>query len=445
MQFDILKKKPAPYLVGGWLSSDYKTLNNWLADKVAIVNQEDAPLLPVIAEFKEFIESDPEVYMLFHMMFDEVPIKYNPIGNRFSQAPAPNQHVTDYKVMLKLLNYIMTHIPQYSEVAEGMGLVGLPINTMLDWQMGTTAGFAAFMRPDVNKHIKKILNAWAVFLKSPASCTVLNTSPQGWLGDDAMKALTLDMDGNTVPNPREKFIGLFECDPDLPYYGFTSWDDFFTRRFRAGARLVSDPDDDDVITNVCESAPYRIASDVKLLDNFWIKGQPYSLRHMLAGDPLTEQFIGGTVYQAYLSATSYHRWHSPVTGTILKAYKIPGTYYAEAKAEGYDPHGPTDSQGYLTHVATRAVIFIEADNPAIGLMCVMLVGMAEVSTCDVTAYVGQRIRKGEELGMFHFGGSTHCLIFRPETRLKFELYGHKPGLNADNIFVKKKIASVERF
>ena len=26
---------------------------------------------------------------------------------------------------------------------------------------------------------------------------------------------------------------------------------------------------------------------------------------------------------------------------------------------------------------------------------------------------GQRIVKGDELGMFHFGGSTHCLIFRP--------------------------------
>jgi len=28
-----------------------------------------------------------------------------------------------------------------------------------------------------------------------------------------------------------------------------------------------------------------------------------------------KDFVGGTVYQAYLSAENYHRWHSPVSGT----------------------------------------------------------------------------------------------------------------------------------
>lgn len=40
---------------------------------------------------------------------------------------------------------------------------------------------------------------------------------------------------------------------------------------------------------------------------------------MLAHDKLAEQFVGGTVYQAFLSALSYHRWHSPVSGKIVKA------------------------------------------------------------------------------------------------------------------------------
>jgi phosphatidylserine decarboxylase len=31
---------------------------------------------------------------------------------------------------------------------------------------------------------------------------------------------------------------------------------------------------------------------------------------------LAELFQGGTVYQAFLSALSYHRWHSPVNGVI---------------------------------------------------------------------------------------------------------------------------------
>lgn len=79
-----------------------------------------------------------------------------------------------------------------------------------------------------------------------------------------------------------------------------------------------------------------------------------------------------------------------------------------------DPSGPNDSQGYITHVATRAIIFIQAQDP-IGLMCMMPVGMAEVSSCVLNDNIrpGQKIEKGDELGYFQCGGSTYCLIFRP--------------------------------
>ena len=123
---------------------------------------------------------------------------------------------------------------------------------------------------------------------------------------------------------------------------------------------------------------------------------------------------------------------------------IDGTYYSETLAEGYDPSGPNKSQGYITEVATRALIFIEADNPAIGLMCFMPVGMAEVSTCDITVYEGQHVEKGEEIGMFHFGGSTHCLIFQEHVKLDFDFHGQNPGLNSSNIPINSRIATVIR-
>jgi phosphatidylserine decarboxylase len=261
---------------------------------------------------------------------------------------------------------------------------------------------------------------------------VLSEHPhKGWFGADARKAM---------PNFDQEFI----CDPTHPHRGFKSWDDFFTREFRAGVRPVAGPDDPAVIVNVCESAPFRVARHVKQRDTFWIKSQPYSITHMLANDSLAPRFAGGTVYQAYLSPLSYHRWHSPVSGTIVKAYVKDGTYYSEAPVEGFDPEGPNNSQAYITEVATRAMIFIEADNPAIGLLCVMPVGMAEVSTCQITTYEGQRVRKGDQLGMFHFGGSTHCLIFRPGVEVEFDLDGQKPGLQSGNIPVNSRIATLIR-
>ncbi len=148
------------------------------------------------------------------------------------------------------------------------------------------------------------------------------------------------------------------------------------------ARPVASPDDDNIIANACESKTYNIATAVKLREKFWVKGQPYSVKDMLANDPLADQFAGGTIYQAFLSALSYHRWHAPVSGTVRRAFVRDGTYFSEPLLYGaggtltldIDAKGLSIAQGYLTALATRAIIFIEADNPAIGLMAVIGVG-----------------------------------------------------------------------
>ena len=211
--------------------------------------------------------------------------------------------------------------------------------------------------------------------------------------------------------------------PQDEYWGFASWNDFFTRRLADGARPVDSPDDDSVIVSACESTPYGLAVDVQLQDQFWIKSQPYSLQDMLASDESADQFVGGTVYQAFLSATNYHRWHSPVAGTIVRAFVQEGTYYSEADSEGADAAEPRYSQSYLAHVAARAVILIQADNPVIGLTAFVPVGMSEVSSCMIDPEIqpGYHVAKGEELGYFQFGGSTHCLVFRPGAIADFSL------------------------
>lgn len=241
----------------------------------------------------------------------------------------------------------------------------------------------------------------------------------------------------------------YVCDPDAKHYGFTSWDDFFTRRFRPEVRDIDEKyvNDANVIVNACESAPFAISHDVKALDQFWVKGQPYSLMHMLDHDPTAERFVGGTIYQAFLSALSYHRWHAPISGTVVKTSLVPGTYFSESQYYDFpdtDPDAPDASQGYITAVATRALIFIQADNEKIGLMCFVAVGMADVSTCDIGVYEGQHITKGQEIGMFHFGGSTYCLVFRPEVELEFDLHDQKgkAGIKAKNIRLNERLATV---
>lgn len=309
--------------------------------------------------------------------------------------------------MLRLFNLIITTAPFF----EDNEFVGFPMNAILNWPMATPAGLALFVNPKVNAQFKRLFDVWSSFLESPDSRYVLTEEDRGWFGPAARRAM---------PN----FATTFVCDTSEQYWGLASWDDFFTRRFREGVRPVhgSDNDADTVITSACESTVYRIARKFQARDRFWLKGEPYSLEHMLNHDDLAPRFAGGTIYQAYLNALDYHRWHSPVNGTIVKTVRVPGAYYAESPDHGFpdpDPSASTGSQGYITAVATRALVFIEAENPGIGLTCFVAVGMAEVSTCEVHVRAGQTVKKGEELGTFRYGGSTHCLIFRPEVELDF--------------------------
>lgn len=209
---------------------------------------------------------------------------------------------------------------------------------------------------------------------------------------------------------------------------------------------MASPDDDNVIANACESKVYNVARDAKLREKFWIKGQPYSVSDMLAHDPLAAQFDGATIYQAFLSALSYHRWHAPVSGKVVRAFVQDGTYFSEPLVETpeagieIDTRGISMAQGYLTALATRAVIFIEADNPAIGLMAFIGVGMDEVSTCDITVKEGQHVKKGDQTGMFHFGGSSHCLLFRKGVKVD----GFPEVGRDENVPVRGQVAVVKK-
>ena len=174
--------------------------------------------------------------------------------------------------------------------------------------------------------LKKVLIAWGEYLQSPASTEVLEDNFRGWFSKTGISELAKTANvGETAYSFEEMFI----CDSSTKSYGYKSWDDFFSRHFREGIRPRAGPDNPDVIVNACESRPLNVAYRVKFCDKLWNKGQPYSVSDMLAHDELTERFVGGTVYQAFLNALSYHRWHSPVTGRVVKAYVQDGTYYSE--------------------------------------------------------------------------------------------------------------------
>jgi phosphatidylserine decarboxylase len=401
------------FRVGDWLTSN-ETQNSWLEELTQEVAEKKAPLHPILEEFKALIEHDPEVYLYISEMISQVPQKYN-------ENPEGGYQIENYDQMLRLLNAVLTRAPEFDETE----LVALPINVILDWSMGTPAGAAAFLNSKINAMFEKILNVWCEFLDSEKSLYVLNDSNKGWMCQAAQAKIR---------------INQYQYSPEKPFWGFKSWNAFFTREFIEGERPVAEPENEKVIVSACEATPYKISTDVQKYSNFWIKSQPYSLQFMLAGDESVDQFVGGTVYQAFLSPFNYHRWRSPVSGTIQKAFVEKGTYYSEAPTVGIAPEEMNLSQSYITQVATRAILLIESDDPVIGLMCVLAVGMSEVSSCQITVKQGQRVKKGDPLGYFQYGGSTYCLVFRPGAIAEFTLNAI-PEPNSQVVLVNSKIAT----
>jgi phosphatidylserine decarboxylase len=125
-----------------------------------------------------------------------------------------------------------------------------------------------------------------------------------------------------------------------------------------------------------------------------------------------KHFIGGTIYQGYLNPWCYHRWRAPVSGVIEKCYSAGYSYFvSNPNLDRSFKDNYIHSQPMLSMISARQIYIIKADNPLIGRVCVVEIGMTEVSGIKNLVKEGQRINKGDLLGYFRFGGSSHIIIF----------------------------------
>ena len=344
--------------------------------------------------------------------------------------------MTNFQTFLHLLDVIVQEPPAYykAERADGTIIgepIGVPMYLVFDLLSNTSAGYDLFRFDEFNAALKDLLDSWGTYLQSSASNSTLTTGPEGWFSPESMA----DFEAYIKPLT---FDATYVCpDPSAENKGFQSWDAFFTRELQPKARPVVLPDNTYLIHNACESTTLRYVSNVKLHDTFWLKDQNYSLYDMLGGnDEDAQPFVGGTVYQAFLSPQDYHRWHSPIKGTVTKAVVLPGSYYAVLPDEGApiddpdqqagDPHGAlVRSQPWLSVAAARGVIIIKPDEPTnLELVAFIGIGMGEVSTTEVTVSKDgsggkpNHVEAGAHLGMFHFGGSSHAVIMKPKDGFK---------------------------
>jgi len=329
--------------------------------------------------------------------------------------------------MILLLSDTIRTTPDYVDNESDIQ-IPCPVGALLTYAMVTPAGYAAFLKRRVNELFRNILNDYQKnWLLTSNSVDKLADVENGWFTPLAL---------SEMPNFDDDFV----CDPNAPHKGFKSFDDFFTRDLKKGARPVGGEDDPNVVVNACENAPYGVTYVVQKYDAYWIKSQPYSVAYILDNDPLMEKFIGGTIYQGFLSPHTYHQFHAPVSGKVVVSRLVSGTYFSQ-------PYYTDNSanyiaaQPYLAHVSTRGVIIIDTET-ALGLVAFVPIGMVDVSTVDLKIQPNQYIKKGENIGTFHFGGSSHVILFEKGKELAFDLQGIKPDpLGNSFLKVNTKLAT----
>ena len=218
-----------------------------------------------------------------------------------------------------------------------------------------------------------------------------------------------------------RFIARYGVDmseaanPDITSYA--SFNDFFTRALRPGARPLSKAD---LICPVDGAVSQFGAIDSDQI--FQAKGHHYSTTALLGGDAaLAAQFQNGHFATIYLSPRDYHRIHMPCHGQLRRMVHVPGALFSV---------NPTTARGVPGLFARNERVVCHFDTPH-GPMALVLVGativgsMATVwhgvvnpprtGTLRSWDYAGKppvKLRQGDEMGRFLLG-STIVLLLPP--------------------------------
>ena len=186
----------------------------------------------------------------------------------------------------------------------------------------------------------------------------------------------------------------------VPAGGYSSFNEFFIRRIKAGVRPIDSPQNPGVIVSPADSSLMKIADKLTSASTMSVKGENLNIYELLGHDQLTKNFINGKAILCMLNTTDYHRYHSPVSGRIVSQKQMAGLYY------GMDG-------GWVEYFFQHRRGYFIFDTPQYGHVAMVCVGMFTISSVNFITSPGDFVNKGDELGNFAYGGSAVILLFEP--------------------------------
>ena len=178
---------------------------------------------------------------------------------------------------------------------------------------------------------------------------------------------------------------------------YNSFNDFFTRKIIPGARPIDMTPDH--LVSPCDSklTVYPIDED----SIFEIKGVSYHIEQFLRSEKLAEKYKGGHFCVFRLEVGDYHRYMYFDNGFKSKSRHIKGFYHT------VNPVALEKTDIYREN--TREYTILHTEN--FGRVIMAEVGAMLVGRIDNHHKGRHRFKRGDEKGMFKYGGSTVVLIF----------------------------------
>lgn len=363
---------------------------------------EKKPLCPIVEELKAIFETSQEVQAAFKEAIDNV--------KDFPDDPPlkPKQNIwagKDYLAFCDYFNNWFHFLATPSKVGLGFIMHFTEFyynNEQAAYFLNT---FKVDDKPVIYNWTVKFVMARGKFMDTPSL--------------EALEAIT-----EWVNDPATHIE-----DFQVPSGGFRTFNAFFTRELKPGARSVSAPEDDSVIVAPADSELNMIDSALTGETVFETKGHhKLNVKQLLNDYYSWDRFIGGTALSCVLLPSDYHHYHAPVTGKLVHYEEAGKVYFGleEAPAWFHDGNvGASDADFSVFEQFHRAIFIFQTEKfgqvamVAVGLNTISKIGADMSSINTVSKYkkiddqTPRLVYKGEQLGHFKYGGSLNILLFEP--------------------------------
>lgn len=244
---------------------------------------------------------------------------------------------------------------------------------------------------------------------------------------------------STPPSFTDETYRQFYNDPNFrlatgDYESRSNWDTFnrFFSRYLASPdkRPIDSPDDDSIVTSPADSVPQGVwpidsNSNIEVDGGLQIKNVRYFNVNDLLGPDLIayhNAFANGALTHTFLNVYDYHRYHFPVSCVVRDVVNVAKNVALEVRWDSSSTrYVPIDSTGWQ-FTQTRGIVVADVQPLTYGIVAIMPMGMAHVSSVNWESYVktGFAAKKGDMLGTFLFGGSDFIILFQKQAGFEIQ-------------------------